>query len=74
MVVILMVKKKDGMIEDIRIEWDEVILDELFVCFVMVDFSDGIIDIGYIKFFKFYFIFDGGNSCVVDIKIEVEKL
>ena len=69
-VVILTVKKKDGTTEDIRIERDEVILDESFARSVMVDLSDGITDIGYIKLPKF----DGGNSCAADIKTEVEKL
>ncbi len=73
-IVILTVKKKDGTTEDIRIERDEVILDESFARSVMVDLSDEIKDIGYIKLPKFYSTFDGGNSCAADIKTEIEKL
>lgn len=73
-VVILTVKKKDGTTEDIRIERDEVILDESFARSVMVDLNDDITDIGYIKLPKFYSTFDGGNSCAADIKTEIEKL
>lgn len=73
-VVILTVKKKDGTTTDIRIERDEVILDESFARSVMVDLSDEVTDIGYIKLPKFYSTFDGGNSCAADIKTEIEKL
>lgn len=73
-IVILTVKKKDGTTEDIRIERDEVILDESFARSVMVDLSDEVKDIGYIKLPKFYSTFDGGNSCAADIKTEIEKL
>lgn len=73
-VVILTVKKKDGTTQDVRIERDEVILDESFARSVMVDLSDEITDIGYIKLPKFYSTFDGGNSCAADIKNEIEKL
>lgn len=73
-IVILTVKKKDGTTKDIRIERDEVILDESFARSVMVDLNDEIKDIGYIKLPKFYSTFDGGNSCAADIKKEVEKL
>lgn len=73
-IVTLTVKKKDGTTEDIRIERDEVILDESFARSVMVDLSDDITDIGYIKLPKFYSTFDGGNSCAADIKKEIEKL
>lgn len=71
--VFLTLKKKNGTIEEIVIERDEVIVDESFARSVMVDL-DGIEDIGYISLPVFYSTFDGGNSCAQDVAEELTKL
>lgn len=75
-VVFLNIEKKDGSTEKIRIERDEVIIDESFARSVIVDIPDAVDNIGYIKLPKFYSDFEkkDGNSCAEDIKIELEKL
>lgn len=75
-VVFLNIEKKDGSTEQIRIERDEVIIDESFARSVIIDIPDAVDNIGYIKLPKFYSDFEkkDGNSCAEDIKIELEKL
>lgn len=73
-IVILTVRKKDGSLQDIVIEREEVILDESFARSVMLDLNEDVKDIGYIKLPKFYSTFDGDNSCAADVKKEIEKL
>ena len=75
-VVILTTKKPDGKIVDIRIERDEVIIDESFARSVIIDIPDVIENVGYIKLPKFYSSFEkeDGNSCAKDVAKELEKL
>ena len=73
-VVILTVKKKDGTIKDIEIERDEVIIDVAYARSVILDLSEQVSDIGYIKLPMFYSSFDGGKSCAEDIAKEITKL
>ena len=75
-VVILKTKKKDGSIVDIEIERDVVQIDETFAKSLILDYSDVIDNIGYIKLPKFYSSFERkeGNSCSVDVAAEIEKL
>jgi carboxyl-terminal processing protease len=75
-VVILTTKKPDGKIVDIRIERDEVIIDESFARSVIIDIPDIIENVGYIKLPKFYSSFEkeDGNSCAKDVAKELEKL
>ncbi len=74
-VVFLTVKKADGTKEIIRIERDEVILDESFARSMIIGQDDVIGKIGYIKLPKFYADFKGGDrSCSDDIAKELEKL
>ena len=75
-VVILSVKKKDGSMEDIEIERDEVIIDEGFARSLILDIPDAVEKIGYIRLPKFYSTFEGkdGNSCSLDVAKEIEKL
>ena len=75
-VVILKTKKKDGSIVNIEIERDVVQIDETFAKSLILDYSDVIDNIGYIKLPKFYSSFEReeGNSCSVDVAAEIEKL
>lgn len=69
----LTIRKKSGKTEVIKIERDEVIVDESFARSVIVDFED-VKNIGFISLPIFYSTFDGKNSCADDVKREVEKL
>lgn len=75
-VVILTILKPDGSIVDIKIERDEVIIDESFARSAIIDIPDVIENIGYIKLPKFYSSFEkeDGNSCAKDVAKELEKL
>ncbi|MEM6320744.1 MAG: carboxy terminal-processing peptidase [Bacteroidota bacterium] len=75
-VVILTVKKKDGNIEDVRIERDEIILDVAKARSVIMDVEDKVEKIGFIRLPAFYSSFDGGegNSCSIDVATEIAKL
>jgi carboxyl-terminal processing protease len=75
-VVILTVKKQDGLIQNIEIEREEVILDESFARSLIIDIPGVIENVAYIRLPKFYSSFesDKGNSCAVDVAKEIEKL
>ncbi len=75
-VVHLTVKKTDGTTKTIRIERDEVIIDEGFAKSLILDVPEVIENIGYIKLPRFYDSFEGkvGNSCAKDVAAEIEKL
>jgi carboxyl-terminal processing protease len=75
-VVILQVKNKEGVISDIEIERDEVVLEEVFARSVIIDKVGEIENVGYIKLPKFYSAFGDakGTSCSSDIAKEIEKL
>ncbi len=75
-VVILKTKKKDGSIVDIEIERDVVQIEETFAKSLLLNYTDVIDNIGYIKLPKFYSSFErkDGNSCSVDVAAEIEKL
>ncbi len=75
-VVILTVKKENGEMEDIEITRDIVNIEETFAKSLILDKSDLIEDVGYIKLPKFYSSFEkkDGNSCAADVKKEIEKL
>ena len=73
-VVILQVKKKDGSLQDIEIERDEVVIDAAFARSVIFDLDNQVDRIGYIKLPMFYSTFDGGRSCAEDVAIELQKL
>lgn len=74
--VTLQVKKADASVQEITIERDEVILDESFARSSILEQSDVIDNIGYIRLPKFYADFEreNGNSCAKDVAIEIEKL
>jgi len=74
--VILTVRKADGSTENIAIVRDEVILDEGFAKSAILEHSEIIDQIGYIKLPRFYADFErkDGNSCSKDVAIEIEKL
>lgn len=69
----LTIRKKSGKTEVIKIERDEVIVDESFARSAIVDFED-VKNIGFISLPVFYSTFDGKNSCADDVKEEIEKL
>ena len=75
-IVILTVKKKDGTIQDIKIERDEIILDVAYARSVIMEVEKKDNKVGYIKLPSFYSSFDGGkgNSCAIDVAKEIEKL
>ncbi len=75
-VVILSILKPDGSIVNIKIERDEVIIDESFARSAIIDIPDMIENVGYIKLPKFYSSFEkeDGNSCAKDVAKELEKL
>ncbi len=74
--VTLTVKKTDGLVREITILRDEVILDAGFAKSVILDLEDEVGNIGYIKLPKFYADFENpnGRSCAQDVKTEVKKL
>lgn len=75
-IVILTVKKKDGNMQDIKIERDEIILDVAKARSAIMDVEDKVNNIGFIRLPAFYSSFDGGegNSCAIDVAEEIEKL
>jgi carboxyl-terminal processing protease len=74
--VTLSVRKADGGTRDITIERDEVILDEGFAKSAILEHSEIIDNIGYIRLPKFYADFEkeNGSSCSKDVANEIEKL
>lgn len=74
--VTLTVRKADGGTRDITIERDEVILDEGFAKSAILEHSEIIDNIGYIRLPKFYADFEkeNGSSCSKDVANEIEKL
>jgi carboxyl-terminal processing protease len=72
--VFLTLRKVDGSIEEIQIIRDVVDLDESKAKSLLLDHSEIIDNVGYIKLPKFYSDFKGGSSCAVDVKKELEKL
>ncbi len=72
--VTLTIKKADGVIDDITIVRDQVILEEGKARSLLL--SDGIEGppIGYIRLPKFYFEADGKPGCAEDVANEIEKL
>lgn len=74
--VILTVKKKDGSERDITITRDVVDIDDSKAKSLLLDHSEIIDNVGYIKLPKFYSDFNekDGNSCAVDVRKELEKL
>ncbi|MFK7980795.1 MAG: carboxy terminal-processing peptidase [Saprospiraceae bacterium] len=75
-VVILTVKKKDGSMQDVEIERDEIILDVAYARSAIMDVTEKVNNIGFIRLPSFYSSFDGGegNSCAIDVAKEIEKL
>lgn len=72
--VYLTLRKVDGSVEEIEIIRDVVDLDESKAKSLLLDHSEIIENVGYIKLPKFYSDFKGGSSCAVDVKKELEKL
>lgn len=75
-VVSLKIKKGDGTIKEIKIERDEVIIDDSFARSLILDVPGSVENIGYIYLPKFYSSFDGpeGTSCAEDVGKEIDKL
>lgn len=75
-IVALTIKKADGTVKQVKIERDEVIIDESFARSALLDIPDVVGNIGYIRLPKFYSSFEneGGNSCAADVAKELEKL
>lgn len=74
--VTLTVRKKDGSVQEITIERDEVILDEGFAKSAILELDGEIGNVGYISLPKFYADFENpnGRSCAEDVETEVRKL
>ena len=72
--VILTIKKLSGLIQDITIVRDVVVLEETYAKSAVIE-NDGV-RIGYIKLPKFYADFNksGGRSAADDVKAEINKL
>ncbi|MEO7174338.1 MAG: carboxy terminal-processing peptidase [Saprospiraceae bacterium] len=75
-IVILTVKKPNGVTKEVTIERDEVVIDEGYARSIILNYPGVIENVGYIKLQKFYADFesDKGNSCSVDVAKEIEKL
>jgi len=75
-IVILTVKKKDGSMQDVEIERDEIIIDVAYARSAIMDVDNKVNNIGFIRLPSFYSSFDGGegNSCAIDVAKEIEKL
>ena len=72
--VVLKVKKADGLVRDIAIIRDQVILEEGKAKSLMLSSDTEGPDIGYIHLPKFYFEADGKPGCSEDVNTEIEKL
>jgi carboxyl-terminal processing protease len=74
--VTLTVKKGDGLVKEITIIRDEVILDEGFAKSSILELDGEVGNVGYITLPKFYADFENpnGRSCATDVAIEVKKL
>ncbi len=75
-VVILDVKSADGTAKTIRIERDEVKLDEGLARSAILELPGRVDKIGYIDLPRFYADFENpdGRSCAEDVALELEKL
>lgn len=74
--VTLTVRKVDGVVKEISIIREEVIIDEGFAKSAILDLPGVMEDIGYIRLPKFYANFErpGGVSSAEDVAKEIEKL
>ena len=74
--VTLTIKKKDNSIEDIDIIRDKVQLEDSKAKSVLINVPGTLKNIGYINLPKFYssFELEGGNSCAIDVLMEINKL
>ena len=74
--VTLTVKKPDGLVKEMTIVRDEVILDEGFAKSAILELDGEVGNVGYIMLPKFYADFENpnGRSCAEDVAIEVKKL
>jgi carboxyl-terminal processing protease len=74
--VTLKVKKTDGVVKDITIERDEVIMDEGFARSAILSLDSLDRSVGYIRLPRFYADFENPNgaSCARDVQKELRKL
>ncbi|MBK7230717.1 MAG: carboxy terminal-processing peptidase [Saprospiraceae bacterium] len=74
--VTLKVKKKDGLIKDITILRDEVIMDEGFARSAILKYDQIEGTVGYLNLPRFYADFENPNgaSCARDVQKEIRKL
>ena len=72
--VVLKVKKADGLIEDISIIRDQVILEEGKARSLLLSSGADGPEVGYINLPKFYFEADGKPGCAEDVSSEIKKL
>lgn len=74
--VTLSVKTADGVSKVVRIQRDEVKLDEGLVRSAVIEFPGRVDKVGYIDLPRFYADFEnpGGRSCAEDVAREIEKL
>ena len=72
--VVLKIKKADGLIEDIAIIRDQVILEEGKARSLLLSSEEEGPEVGYISLPKFYFEADGKPGCAEDVANEIKKL
>ena len=74
--VYLKVKKPDGVIEEIAIERDVIVIDDTYAKSLIIDDEEGNEKIGYINLPSFYADFqnDDGRFSAKDVAAELEKL
>ena len=72
--VILKVKRKGGILKQIQIVRDEIILEDALARSAVLSTEKSKTDIGYINLPLFYGTFEGGKSCAEDVDVEIEKL
>ncbi len=72
--VVLKVKKADGLVRDIAIVRDQVILEDGKAKSLMLTSGEDGPEVGYINLPKFYFEADGKPGCAEDVETEIEKL
>ena len=74
--VYLKVKKPDGVIEEIAIERDVIVIDDTYAKSLMIDDQEGHEKIGYINLPSFYADFqnEDGRFSAKDVAAELEKL
>lgn len=75
-VVILDIKSSDGTAKSIRIQRDEVLLDEGLARSAIIELPGRVDKVGYIDLPRFYADFENpdGRSCAEDVALELEKL